>query len=34
MKTIINAVKYAWNAYCNGSYIMNKSVYEAGLIPM
>lgn len=30
----MNAVKCAWNAYCNGNYIMNKAVYEAGLIPM
>lgn len=34
MKAIMNAVKCAWNAYCNGNYIMNKAVYEAGLIPM
>lgn len=34
MKKIINVVKSAWNAYCNGSYAINKSVYDAGLILM
>lgn len=32
MRTIMNAVKNAWTAYCNGSYLINKAVYDAGLI--
>ena len=32
MRTIMNAVKNAWTACCNGNYKMNKAVYEAGLI--
>ena len=34
MRIIMTAVKNAWTAYCNGNYIMNKAVYEAGLILM
>ena len=34
MRTIMNAVKNAWAAYCNGNYEMKKAVYEAGRILM
>lgn len=34
MKRVMRVIKNVWYSYCEGTYKMNKSVYEAGLILM